>query len=610
MCGIVAYVGKKEACPILLKGLKRLEYRGYDSAGLAVLDGAVKVVKTVGKVDALIGKSKKEHLAGTTGIAHTRWATHGRPSDENAHPHGDCRREVAVVHNGIIENFQSLKSGLVRRGHRFTSETDTEVLAHLIEEELGKGKTLESSVRSVVKKVRGTFGLAVVATQDPGKIILARQGSPLVVGIGDGEMMAASDAAAFLAHTKKALYLDDGEMAVLTKDTADLSSFANGEKRQKKPYDIDWEPGDDSKGSHRHHMHKEIHEQPEAITNTMRGRALPKEGLAKLGGLEEVADRLRTINTLVITSCGTSYFAALVGEYLLEQYVGIPVSVELASELRYRAAPLTAQTAVLAISQSGETIDTLEAIREAKRHGALALGLVNVVGSTIARETEAGIYLHAGPEIGVASTKAFTAELTALVLLAVFLGRQRQLPPSVAKELLEELLLIPEKMRRVLAKEDEVMQLAAKYLAATNFLFLGRGYQYPIALEGALKLKEISYRHAEGYAAGEMKHGPIALIDEAFPTVALIPRASTYEKMWSNLEEIKARSGPVIAIATEGDDKIGGLADRVFFVPDTIEPLAPLLTVLPLQLFAYHMAEKLKRDIDQPRNLAKSVTVE
>jgi glucosamine--fructose-6-phosphate aminotransferase (isomerizing) len=423
-------------------------------------------------------------------------------------------------------------------------------------------------------------------------------------------MMAASDAAAFLTYTTKALYLDDGEMAVIDPEGVTISSFVNGERKTKPVYEINWQPGEESKGAHRHYMHKEIHEQPDSCTNTMRGRMLPKEGLVKLGGLEEVADRLRGANNLIITSCGTSYYAALYGEYLLEEYAEIPVSCELSSEFRYRDAPMDEKTAVLAISQSGETIDTLEAVREAKRHGALSLGLVNVVGSTIARETDAGVYLHAGPEIGVASTKAFTSELVALNLLALFLGRQRRLSPSQAREILEGLEETPDLMRKVLAQEDKIVFLVDKYIEAENYLFLGRSYQYPIALEGALKLKEISYRHAEGYAAGEMKHGPIALVDPHFPTVALIPQSSTYEKMWNNIEEIKARRGTVIAVASQGDPQIATLADDVFYVPKIPEPLAPLLTVIPLQLFAYHLAERLNREIDQPRNLAKSVTVE
>lgn len=610
MCGIVAYLGEKQAAPILLDGLKRLEYRGYDSAGLVVMgENGPKLVKTVGKVNQLVEDAAKKSLSGSVGISHTRWATHGRPSTPNAHPHFDCKREVYVVHNGIIENYAELKEDLLDRGHVFSSETDTEVLAHLIEEELAKNTDLPKAVRSVLKKVTGTYGMAVVAVLDPQTIVLARLGSPLVVGVGDGEYIGASDATAILPTTRKVIYLDDGEVAVLRRSGVEVQQL-NGDTNHKEIHEIEWSEGEIKKGGFAHFMRKEIHEQPEVVENTMRGRVIAKEGMVKLGGLEDVASGLRKIDRIVITACGTSYYAGLVGEYLLEEFAGIPAEVELASELRYRSPIYGKNTALICISQSGETADTLAALRDAKRRGLLTLGIVNVVGSSIARETDAGVYNHAGPEIGVASTKAFTSQLVVLLLLTVFLGRQRNLSASSAIDLVKALHAMPNLLRAMLEREDEIKVLARKYRQASDFLYLGRKYLYPVAMEGALKLKEISYKHAEGYSAGEMKHGPIAMIAPDFPCVALAPKNAVYEKMVSNIEEIKARQGPILALGTEGDEVLLKLATDVFMLPFVPEPLQPLLYVLPLQLFAYHMAAQDGLDVDQPRNLAKSVTVE
>jgi glucosamine--fructose-6-phosphate aminotransferase (isomerizing) len=610
MCGIVAYLGERQAAPILLDGLKRLEYRGYDSAGLVILgENGPQLVKTVGKVRQLVEDTAKNDLEGSVGISHTRWATHGRPSTPNSHPHFDCEKQVYVVHNGIIENYMELKDELLKHGHKFTSETDTEVLAHLIEEELKKKADLPSAVRKVLKKVTGTYGIAVVSASDPEAIILARLGSPLVVGVGDKEFIGASDATAILPTTRKVIYLDDGEIAVLRPGGVEVMQ-ANGEKNRKVVHEIEWSTDSIKKGGFEHFMRKEIHEQPEVLENSMRGRVMAKEGMVKLGGLEDVADRLRTIDRIVITACGTSYYAGLVGEYLFEEYAGIPTEVELASELRYRSPVYSKNTALLCISQSGETADTLAALRDAKRRGVLTLGIVNVVGSSIARETDAGVYNHAGPEIGVASTKAFTSQLTVLLLLTVFLGQQRRMPTSQAIELLKGLQLMPNVLRGVIEREEEIKTLAEKYRKATNFLYLGRKYLYPAALEGALKLKEISYKHAEGYAAGEMKHGPIAMIAPDFPSVVIAPRNGVYEKMIGNIEEIKARQGSIIAFGSEGDDLLPKLASDTILLPEVLEPLQPLLYVLPLQVFAYHMAAQDGLDVDQPRNLAKSVTVE
>ncbi len=609
MCGIVGYIGQKKACPILLEGLRRLEYRGYDSSGMAILDGQkMRTVKAVGKVCNLEDKIGDRDFAGTIGIAHTRWATHGKPSDKNSHPHADCSGDISLVHNGIIENYLELKKDLEKKGHKFTSETDSEVVAHQIEE-LNKKLGYEEAVFATLKMIRGTYGLAILNAQEPDKIIVARNGSPLVLGVGNGEYVIASDVSAIIRHTQQVVYLEDGEVAIIKADGYVVKTIQNKTKT-KEVTQLDWSLEKAEKQGYAHFMLKEIFEQPAAIEDAIRGRLLPGEGLAKLGGLQGVVEKLRTIEKIIIVSCGTSYHAGLIGEYMLEEYAGIPVEVEYASEFRYRKPILNAKTAVIAISQSGETADTLAAIREAKHKGALTLGIVNTVGSTIARETDAGIYNHAGPEIGVASTKAFTSQLSILVLLTVMLGRQREMSLVTGQRIIKELKRIPKLIEKILAQDKEIKKMAKKYAKYTDFLYLGRKYNFPIACEGALKIKEISYVHAEGYATGEMKHGPIALIDENFPSLFVAPRDSVYEKTISGIQEIKARSGRVIAIATEGDTEIAKLVDDVIYIPKTLEMLTPLLAVVPLQLFAYYVGVSKGLDVDKPRNLAKSVTVE
>lgn len=618
MCGIVGYIGKKQALPIVMNGLKALEYRGYDSAGVAIWDGAnVKLEKSAGRVAALEERLSRKKMnwegrGGRAAIAHTRWATHGKPSDRNAHPHADCTEDIFVVHNGIIENHAELREALTREGHGFKSDTDTEVLAHLFERPflMEKKVFLEDAVLEGLRHVEGTFGIAVISKSDPEKIVVARRGSPIILGVGDGEYIVASDASAIVGTTKNVVYLHDNEAAVLTPYA--LQIFNLSKKVLEKPIDkIDWNIDEAQKGGFLHFMKKEIFEGPSALKNVIRGRLLADEGMAKLGGLEYIKEKLFSAKRFLLIACGTSYYAALVGKYYFEELVKIPTSVEYASEFRYGNPAIGADTAVILISQSGETADTLEALREAKKRGTLTVGVVNVVGSTIARESDAGVYNHAGPEIGVASTKAFISQLGALMLIALFLSRNKGTVSEVfAGKITRELKALPSKMNRVLKKDNDIKKLAEKYLKYKNFLYLGRKYQYPVAMEGALKLKEISYRHAEGYASGEMKHGPIALIDENFPTVALAPKDPLYEKIISNIEEIKARSGKVIAIATEGDEKISRLADDVIFISPTLDMLTPLLSVVPLQLFAYHTADLLGLDVDKPRNLAKSVTVE
>ena len=608
MCGIVACVGNRSALPILVEGLKRLEYRGYDSSGVAILrDSGAFLVKSAGKVAALEAKLSDAPEKGSTGIAHTRWATHGKPTEANAHPHADCKNSLFLVHNGIIENFVKLKKGLEEKGHRFLSETDTEVLAHLMEEYYNG--SLDATVQKALAYVEGTFGIAVLHVAHPGEIVVARRGSPMILGIGDEESLAASDGSALALHTKQVLYLEDNEVAHLRAGDFSITTLEN--KPVNRPVEtLDFDVATADKQDFPHYMLKEIHEQPEAVENTLRGRLDRSEGVAKLGGLEPVADRLRQVRHLIIISCGTSHYAGLYGRYVFETLTDLTVENELASEFRYRKLNLRNNTAVLAISQSGETADTLAALREAKRKGALVLGMVNVVGSSIARESEAGIYTHAGMEIGVASTKSFTTQLTGLLLMALWVGRAQNLSYSEGSRIIRELDRIPEKMRKVLGQADAIRKLAGSYYEHQHFLFIGRKYQYPVAVEGALKLKEISYIHAEGYAAGEMKHGPIALIDPHFPTLALAPDDDSYEKVVSNIQEIKARDGRVIAVASAGNDTIGQLADDVITVPDTLDLLSPLLTVLPLQLFAYYCAARRGCEIDKPRNLAKSVTVE
>ncbi len=606
MCGIFAYTGKKESVPILLDGLSSLEYRGYDSAGIFVAGGGV--VKSVGPVGNLKKKIKRK-IAGTSGIAHLRWATHGEPTEVNAHPHHDDGKKIWVVHNGIIENFKEIKEKLGKKKYKFLSSTDTEVLPHLISFYLKRTGNLEEAVTLALNDVKGTYGIAVSYEEEPNKIIAARFGAPVVLGIGENENFVASDPSPILRHTKDVIYLRDGEIAVITPTSYRIQNLNSAEISRDKEV-IDWDITQIQKGGFEHFMLKEIMEGPEVIVNTTRGRLIPEEGLVKLGGLESVADKLRTIKRIIIVGCGTAYYAGLVGEYMIEEYAGIPVEVEIGSEFRYRKPIIDEDTVLLAVSQSGETADTLEAIKEAKRKGALTLGIVNTVGSTIARETDAGIYNHAGPEIGVASTKAFISQLTALALLTVFLGRQRQMSLSMGKRIISEIQILPECIQGILKKRPEIKKIADKYKKSKDFLYIGRKYNYPIAFEGALKLKEVSYIHAEGYGAGEMKHGPLAMIDTSFPALAIAPSDSVYEKMLSNIQEIKARKGKIIAVGTEGNHDVKEFVDDVIYIPKTIEMLSPILSIVPLQLFAYYVAVKRGLNVDRPRNLAKSVTVE
>ncbi len=609
MCGIVGYLGSKKTLQVLLDGLRRLEYRGYDSAGISI--GArgkeIKNIKSVGKIAALAQAIGNQEIDGDFGIAHTRWATHGGVTEKNAHPHHDCKKNIFLAHNGIIENYRELRAKLLEEGHKFYSETDTEVLAHLIEKFFSGN--LENAVISALKLVKGSYGLAVIAKDDPEKIVVAKNSSPILIGMGNDEYLVASDASAILDHTKEVVYLNDGEIAVITLQGVEFTNLAN-QKLDKKKEVLEWNISEAQKGGYPHFMIKEIFEQADSIKNSLAGRLMVKEGNAKLGGIENIAEKLRDIDRLIITGCGTAYLAGLVGEFMLEEYAGIPVEVEMASELRYRKPVLDKNTALLCISQSGETIDTLVALREAKMKGLPTMGVVNVVGSTIARETEAGIYNHIGPEVSVASTKAFTSQLTILSLLTLFLGRQRQMSLVTGQRIAKELNALPKLIQKVLEQEPEIKKLAKKYYKSNNFLFIGRKYNYPVALEGALKLKEISYMNAQGCAAGETKHGPIAMIDKDFPTFAIAPKDSVYEKMISNIEEIKARGGSILAIATQGDKEIAKITKDVIYIPKTLEMLTPILSVIPLQIFAYHCAALRGYDVDKPRNLAKSVTVE
>ncbi len=609
MCGIVGYIGKEKSLPILINGLKALEYRGYDSAGIAVLsDNKVEVKKSVGQVKILEKILKDEiNVISHLGIGHTRWATHGPPNETNTHPHSDCSKRIFVVHNGIIENYKELKEYLQNRGHNFLSETDTEIIPHLIEDFLSDEKDFNAALFDALKMIRGTYALAIIDSKNPDTLYAVRLSSPLVIGVGDGENFLASDPSALVEKTKDIIYLKDGEIAEITKNNIGIVNL----EKQKIPPEIvrlEWDLEQAQKGNYPHFMLKEIFEGPEIILSALCGRLKSKENIVKFGGLEQVAEKLKETRRFLILACGTSYYAGLVGEYLFEEIAKIPTEVHFASEFRYRDEPFEKGTVAIAISQSGETADTLAAIRKAKNHGLLTLGIVNTVGSTVARETDAGVYNHAGPEIGVASTKAFLSQLTILILMAVYLSKANG--HSSSHTILNELEKIPEKIKAILNKAAELKKLAEKYYDCENFLFLGRRYNYPVALEGALKLKEISYIHAEGYGAGEMKHGPIAMINESFPTMAIVPQNSVSDKMFSNLEEIKARKGPILAIATEGDKKILSLVNDIFFVPKTMEPLEPLLTVVPLQLFAYYIGTKRGFDVDKPRNLAKSVTVE
>ncbi|HUL04327.1 MAG TPA: glutamine--fructose-6-phosphate transaminase (isomerizing) [Gemmatimonadales bacterium] len=610
MCGIVGYAGVRQAAPLLLEGLKHLEYRGYDSAGLAVVDdGRIEVHKAAGKIAALEKDLGATLPPGRTGIAHTRWATHGVPNTTNAHPHTDCGGTLALVHNGIIENAGPLRAALAKRGHAFRSETDTEVMAHMIEELIGKGRPLVEAVAGMLMQVEGTYGIAVISTREPDTVVAARRGSPLLVAIGNRENFVASDASAVLPHTRSVVYLDDGEIAVVRPDDYRILDVHAVEKAKPVTH-VDWDVATIERGGYPHFMLKEIMEQPESLRNTLRGRLLEEEGTARLGGLNLTDDELLEIDRIVITACGTSWHAALIGEYMMEELARIPTEVEYASEFRYRNPIVNERTLVLGLSQSGETADTLAALREAKRRGARTLGIVNVVGSTIAREVEGGIYLHAGPEIGVASTKAFTSQIAALALLTLKIGRLRALSILQGREVVRALARLPELVQRVLEKAPEVERIAERLLRATNVLYLGRGYNFPVGLEGALKLKEISYIHAEGYPAAEMKHGAIALIDDLMPVVFVAPRDAVYQKIVSNVEEVKARGGRVIAVVTEGDTGLATLAEHRIEVPETLDLLTPIVTVLPLQLLAYYVAVRRGCNVDQPRNLAKSVTVE
>jgi glutamine---fructose-6-phosphate transaminase (isomerizing) len=621
MCGIIGYVGKKAASPILLEGLRRLEYRGYDSAGVAVLDnGALSLRKKKGKIDKGLARVlKTEPVAGNLGIGHTRWATHGVPSDTNCHPHLDATGKIAVVHNGVIENYDALKQKLIRAGHKFKSDTDTEVLAHLIGDHYekrrakngvnGDGNNLAQAVSGALREVIGTYGLAVLCTDFPDTIVGARRGSPLIIGIGRDEHFLASDANAIVAHTKKVVYLNDYDVATITPERFDVLNLGT-DTATVQISNLEFSHEDVGRGKFAHFMLKEIFEQPQTVLNALRGRLDFEGATAKFGGLNMSSAELRGIDRIVIAASGTSWHAALVGEYLIEELAQLPVEVEFAHEFCYRNCPLEKNTVLLVLSQSGETADTLAALREARRRGHRVLAIVNVVGSTIARESDGGIYMHAGPEIGVASTKAFVSTITILTLLAVHLGRLRNLSAKRALDVLHGLEALPKQIEKILAQNDALKKLAKKYAKAGDFFFLGRGCTFPIALEGALKLKEISYIHAEGYSAAEMKHGPIALIDKDTPTVFLVPQDAMYDKTMANLAMIRARQGPIIALATEGDKGIRKVANDVIYLPPTLDLLNPILASVPLQLFAYHIAVARGCDVDKPRNLAKSVTVE
>ncbi len=608
MCGIVGYVGERKASGFLIEGLKRLEYRGYDSAGIAMSNGhGLETRKAKGKISMLENVVNLNPIHGSVGIAHTRWATHGQPNECNAHPHTDCTNTIAVVHNGIIENFSVLRKMLQKEGHTFKSETDTEVLAHLIEAAFD-GK-LEDAVIDALNLVQGTYGIAVISSRDPDKIVCARQGSPLLIGLGQGEFYVASDVAAILQHTRQVVYLDDGEMGVLTGKGYEVLDL-NARRISKGVSRIDWSLDEIEKGGFDHFMLKEICEQPQTIENTMRGRLVAEEGFSKLGGLNLTKEELLAIDQVTITACGTSWHSGLIGGMYIEELARIRTDVEYASEFRYRNPIVTDKTLCVVVSQSGETADTLAAMREAKRRGAKTLGLVNVVGSTIAREDDGGIYLHAGPEIGVASTKAFTSQVIALALLTLKLARLRNMSVVQGREVATAMQALPQQIQTILDHAADIEQIAERFKDATNFLYLGRGYNFPVALEGALKLKEISYIHAEGYPAAEMKHGPIALIDSEMPVVFVAPHDSVFEKVVSNIQEVKARGGRVICITSQDEPVLDGLIDFEIRVPQTIDMLYPILTVVPLQLLAYYIAVKRGLNVDQPRNLAKSVTVE
>ena len=623
MCGIVGYIGQNEALPVLIGGLKKLEYRGYDSSGVALIeDGKIETVRASGKIAALEDKLKNKPLHGHVGIAHTRWATHGAPTEQNAHPHQSFDGKISIVHNGIIENYAILKKKLQAEGVEFKSETDTEVVAHLIARYY-KGN-LKEAVLKAISKIEGTFGLAVICKDEPGTLIGARRGSPLILGIGQNEFYLASDVSAIIMHTQKVVYLDDNDIVEIKEDGYNLLN-THSQPVQHEVQDVEFDADAIAKGGFAHFMLKEIFEQPEVLRNTMRGRLLYAEGNAKLAGLDTNIKELRNINRIIITACGTSYYAGMVGEYMIEDLAGVPVEVEYASEFRYRNPIIKPGTLVLAISQSGETADTLAALKEAQQKGATALAICNGVGSTIARTSDGGVYLHAGPEIGVASTKAFTSQVTVLAMIALWLGRQRRLSFEAGadiagrqrrlsfeagSDIVKAMQELPELVEQTLKLSDQIAGIANKYVKANNFLYLGRHFNYPVAMEGALKLKEISYIHAEGYPAAEMKHGPIALIDENMPVVVIAPKDALFDKVISNVREIKARGGKVIAISTADCHPLDEIADHLITVPKTIPMLMPIVTCVPLQLLAYHIAVLRGNDVDQPRNLAKSVTVE
>ncbi len=608
MCGIVGYIGNRVALPVLLDGLKKLEYRGYDSAGIAVLEKKdIVLKKTEGKISALQKLTQGLSTTASSGIAHTRWATHGEPNSINAHPHTDCKGEIAIVHNGIIENFNALKTYLQSKGHVFKSDTDTEVLAHLIEENYN-GSLLDT-LTQVLNEVEGTYGLAILSKREPDKIFAARRGSPLLIGKGKNEYFIASDVAAILRYTKEIIYLEDGEAAEITR-TECIVKTAENREIPKKIQQISWNLEMIEKDGFSHFMLKEIHEQKNSLENAMRGRLNYEDGTARLDGLIAYINNIKNAPRFIITACGTAWHAALIGEYLIEDFTGIPVEVEYASEFRYRSPIINENDIVFLISQSGETADTLGALREAKRKGAIVLGVCNVVGSTIARESDAGVYIHAGPEIGVASTKAFTSQVLVLTMIALMLGRMKNLSLEYGREVVAALRRIPTLVGEVLKKDGEIKKIASDFLTTNNALYLGRGCNFPIALEGALKLKEISYIHAEGYPAAEMKHGPIALIDENMSTIVIATKDPVYEKITSNIEEIRARGGRVLSIVTKGDCRIKEISDTVIEVPETPNYLSPIINSIPLQLLAYHAAVQRGCNVDQPRNLAKSVTVE
>ncbi len=609
MCGIVGYIGKRHALPIILDGLKRLEYRGYDSSGVAILtDKGLSIKRKKGKIKDLIELVEHESIDGTTGLGHTRWATHGKPSDENAHPHraGD----VVVVHNGIIENYTELRSALKGRGHHFKSETDTEIIAHLIEDHIKSGESFEQAVLSAVNQLKGSFALGIMHIKTPDKLIAVRESSPLVLGFGNSENIFASDMPAILPYTNKMLFMNDGTMAVVTADVVQLTDFS-GKKLAAQPKQFDISPAMAEKGGYKHFMQKEIFEQPHAITDTMRDRILfdTKEvNLAEARIEEKLLNSLKRIN---FVACGTSYHAGLAGKYIIEEMTGIPVDVDVASEFRYRSPLVEKETLTIAISQSGETADTIAAIRLAKKHGSSVLSICNVMDSTIARESDHVLYTHAGPEISVASTKAFTSQLTSIYLLAIHIGRRlNRIPKQQAIKYVDTLIAIPSMLDNILKQEDTLAGIAKEYSKHSDFLYLGRGISYPVALEGALKLKEISYIHAEGYPAGEIKHGPIALVSPDMPVVFVAVKGRVYEKIKNNIEEVKARDGKIISITTVDGEEIQKLSDASFFIPETDEMFTPILSVVPLQLFAYHIAVLNGTDVDQPKNLAKSVTVE